>query len=218
MLDLYCERTAPGLWAEPVNAFTNIGFLLAAYFCWRIVLRERVQNPGITAITVMIVAIGMGSFLFHTLPGAVTRWFDIVPIFVFQLLYLELYGRRVINLSMPVNGLLLLAFLAVAVVANQFSEMINGSLIYVPALMVILILSAYHILSRKHEPGLLLVAASVFLLALVLRSVDIHICSHFELGTHFLWHILIALVIYLAMRALLENLSTGHNGWLNRPE
>jgi hypothetical protein len=37
-VDIYCERTDPSFWAEPVNALTNIAFLLAAAlaFCaWR---------------------------------------------------------------------------------------------------------------------------------------------------------------------------------------
>ena len=216
MLDLYCERTGPGFWAEPVNAFTNIGFLFAAFFSWRLALRDQVQDSGIAAITIMIVAIGIGSFLFHSMPTAVTRWLDIVPIFVFQLLYLGIYSRRVINLSMPGSVTLLLVFLAVAVVASPFTEMINGSLIYAPALLVIFVLSAYHYQSRKLQRHLLLAAASVFLLSVVLRSVDIRICTRFELGTHFLWHVLNALVIYLAMRSLLVNLSTGSDRWLNR--
>ena len=216
MLDLYCERMGPGLWAEPVNAFTNIGFFVAAWMSWRIAVRERVQDSNIVMITAMIVAIGIGSFLFHTMPTDVTHWLDIGPIFVFQLLFLELYSRRVINLSVAGSGILLLVFLATAVVASLFPEVINGSLIYAPALLVVFVLSAYHYQSRKLERHLLLAAASVFLLSVVLRSVDIQICPRFEIGTHFLWHVLNALVIYLAMRALLVNLSTGSNRWHNR--
>jgi hypothetical protein len=142
MLDLYCERVGPGLWTEPVNALTNIGFVFAAWMSWRIAVRETVQDSSIVMITVMIVAIGIGSFLFHTMPTAVTRWLDIVPIFAFHLLYLGIYSRRVINLSMPGSVILLLVLLAAAVVASQFTEMINGSLIYAPALLVIFVLSA----------------------------------------------------------------------------
>jgi hypothetical protein len=30
-MDAYCERTAPGLLAEPLNAITNTSFLIAAW-------------------------------------------------------------------------------------------------------------------------------------------------------------------------------------------
>ena len=36
MIDLYCERTAPGLWEEPINALTNLSFFVAAWFAWRL--------------------------------------------------------------------------------------------------------------------------------------------------------------------------------------
>ena len=35
--DSYCERAGEiGLWAEPLNAITNIAFLLAAYHCYKL--------------------------------------------------------------------------------------------------------------------------------------------------------------------------------------
>ncbi|MCG6890313.1 MAG: ceramidase [Gammaproteobacteria bacterium] len=211
MLDLYCERTGPGLWAEPVNALTNIGFVFVAWLIWRIAAREQVQDSSIAAITATIMAIGIGSFLFHTMPGAITRWLDVVPVFVFQLLYLGFYSRRVSDLSMPVSGILLLVFLTAVVVASRFEDVLNGSLIYAPALLVICILGACHYRSKKAGPGLLLGAAGMFLVSIVLRSVDLRVCIHVGLGTHFLWHILNAFVMYLAMRALVVNLSTCSN-------
>lgn len=216
MLDLYCERTGPGLWAEPVNALTNIGFVLAAWLSWRMVTREQVQDWSIVIISATIVAIGIGSFLFHTLASVVTRWLDILPVFVFQLFYLGLYSRRVIKLSVVVSGILLLLLLALVFATSLFPNFVNGSLIYVPALLVIFVLGAYHYQGRKLERSLLFVAATVFLLSLVLRSVDIQICPQFGLGSHFLWHVLNALVIYLVMRALIVNLSTVSGRRVNR--
>ena len=29
-VDLYCERTDPGYWSEPLNALSNASFILAA--------------------------------------------------------------------------------------------------------------------------------------------------------------------------------------------
>ena len=36
-MDAYCERTAPGLLNEPLNAITNSSFLIAAWFAWFLV-------------------------------------------------------------------------------------------------------------------------------------------------------------------------------------
>lgn len=208
MVDLYCERVGPGFWAEPVNAFTNIGFVFAAWFIWRIAMREQAHNSSIAAIVGMIVAIGIGSFLFHTMATPFTRWLDVIPIFLFQLLYIGFYTRRVINLPVAVIGILLLLFLAASVYGRQFPDVMNGSLIYAPALLVIFVLGLYHYQSQRVERSLLLGAASIFLLSIFFRSIDNMICTQLALGTHFLWHILNALVIYLAMRALIANLSS----------
>jgi len=209
MVDLYCERVGPGFWAEPVNALTNIGFVFAAWFIWRIAVRKQAHDSSIAAMTGMIAAIGIGSFLFHTMATPFTRWLDIIPIFLFQLLYIGFYTRRVINLPVAVIGILLLVFLGASVYGRQFPDVINGSLIYAPALLVIFVLGLYHYQSQNAERSLLLGAASLFLLSIFFRSIDNMICTQFVLGTHFLWHILNALVIYLAMRALIANLSSG---------
>jgi hypothetical protein len=41
------------------------------------------------------------------------------------------------------------------------------------------------------------------MLSLLLRTADNAVCAQFPLGTHFGWHLLNAVVIYLAVRALL---------------
>ena len=94
--------------------------------------------------------------------------------------------------------------------AAQFGNHLNGSLIYAPALLVILLLAEYHYRRRKAGRHLLLVAAAAFAIALALRSIDLRVCAQFETGTHFLWHLLIALVIYLALLALLQNTPARH--------
>jgi len=40
MIDLYCERLGPGLWAELLNALTNLGFLVAALASWQLARRR----------------------------------------------------------------------------------------------------------------------------------------------------------------------------------
>ena len=206
MLDLYCERTSPDFWAEPVNAVTNLAFVLAAWMVWRLACRERSLDTGIIALIGLIVAISLGSFLFHTLASKLTRWLDILPIFIFQLLYLGLYCRRVIRLPVTPTCLSLLFFLLAALGASQFSTHLNGSLIYAPAWLVIVILGWYHYRSEKAGRGLMLAAAGILLISIALRSIDISVCSRFESGTHFLWHVFNALVIYLVMQVLILNI------------
>lgn len=36
LIDLYCERTAVGFWNEPINALSNIAFVVVAVLAWQI--------------------------------------------------------------------------------------------------------------------------------------------------------------------------------------
>jgi hypothetical protein len=49
-------------------------------------------------------------------------------------------------------------------------------------------------------------AAAVFVAALSFRTIDSNICAAFPTGTHFMWHVLAAAAVYLAMRAFTASL------------
>ena len=39
-IDIYCERIDTAFWAEPVNAVTNLAFILAALYGWRLAAKR----------------------------------------------------------------------------------------------------------------------------------------------------------------------------------
>lgn len=207
MVDLYCERVDPGLWAEPVNASTNLAFFLAAWAIWSLARRVQTLSAGVWLLIVLLVTIGIGSSLFHTFATTWARVLDAVPILLFQLTYLWLYSREIIKMGFGYASVLLATFLVAAYIGRQFPHLLNGSLIYAPAFLVILGLGLYHYRAQKNERFVVLTAAGVFLAAIVFRSIDNAVCASFPIGTHFLWHLLIPVVLYLFMRGLLLNLA-----------
>ena len=96
-------------------------------------------------------------------------------------------------------------FVGAVVVGGRLPAVLNGSLIYAPAFLVLIGLGAYHFVPHKQEPFAVLAASAVFLLSLLFRSIDLAVRPYISVGTHFLWHILNGLVLYLAMRALVFN-------------
>ena len=75
-------------------------------------------------------------------------------------------------------------------------------MIYAPAIAVLLALGVYHWLRGGVGRGLLLVATGAFIVSLTVRTVDSAVCPNFPLGTHFLWHLINPLVLYLCVRAI----------------
>jgi hypothetical protein len=207
-IDIYCERTGPGLLAEPANALTNVAFFLAAALLWRMARRSDQASPSILLLLGLVIAIGIGSSLFHTFATTWARVLDELPILLFQLAFVWLYARRVVALGRLAAGALLLAFLAGALYARQFPHLLNGSLIYAPALVLVGALGVFHYATRQAARAGLALAAAVLALAVGLRTLDAASCERFALGTHFLWHLLVAAVIYLCTSALLAALES----------
>lgn len=205
MVDLYCERLGPGLWAEPLNALTNLAFLAAAWACWSMVRHSPVRSGEVTLLVALMAVIGIGSGLFHTLATTWAHVLDVLPILIFQTWYSWVYARRIILLNWPWSALLTGGFLAVTLFGREFPGVLNGALAYIPALLALAGLGIYHYWSNKRGPGLLLLASAVFLLALTFRTIDQAICPYLSVGTHFLWHLLDAMVLYLVTKGLVLN-------------
>jgi hypothetical protein len=206
-IDLYCERIVTGLWSEPFNALSNIAFFIAAWAIWRLAQRQQRIPTGIWILIGLATTIGIGSTLFHTFA---TRWaylLDVMPILFFQLWFICLYSRRVLRMKYGYIGALIVVFFFASNFSKQFTAILNGSLSYAPAFLVLLGLGLYHYQQQKREPFILLAAAGMFLLALLFRTLDQIICPYFSTGTHFLWHFLTGVLLYLSARGLILNWS-----------
>jgi hypothetical protein len=202
--DLYCERLGPGLWAEPLNVLSNLAFLLAAY----IVFRQRRAAERVSthaALLIWLIAlVGVGSAAFHFYASLWARWLDLLFIELFIYCYLAWYLRGVFALSWPKVLAWTIAFAVFEWGVNQAFEpgSFNGSYRYLPALIVVACMSFAAIGRLPGTARGLGIACGIFVLAVALRTLDMRWCARWPWGTHFLWHILNALVLYFCMAAL----------------
>ena len=83
---------------------------------------------------------------------------------------------------------------------------LNGSVGYVPAALALLGVGGLCLRLSPHQAGItLLWAAGIFAVSLVLRTVDDVVCTAVPVGTHFLWHVLNAVVLLILMRAAIAS-------------
>jgi len=127
---------------------------------------------------------------------------DETPILLFQLLFLWLYVRKAMAYPRWTAAAGIVAYLVLALYCRRFPHLLNGSLVYAPAFLLTGGLGLYHWWTRKPERGLLLGATAVLLAAVFVRTLDQAVCERFPLGTHFAWHLLVAGLVYLCLRAL----------------
>jgi hypothetical protein len=201
-IDMYCERTSPDLFAEPLNALTNIAFLIAAFAAWRFARRHG-ATPVVRILIATTAAIGVGSFLFHTIATAWAVLADIIPIFVFMLVYLWHALRRYLGWSSAgaLIGLLVYIAASAALPAIVPRSLAAGGAGYLPALIAMAAIGLATLGTESATGRRLLAAAFVFLVSLTARTLDGPLCATMPAGTHFLWHTLNAVVLYLLIRA-----------------
>lgn len=223
----YCERGAdPSFWAEPVNAATNLAFILAGLAALTELMR-RPRHAGGTAegaLAVLVLVIGTGSFLFHTYA---TRWASIAdtgPIGIFMLAYLAYALRAFGGLSWMWVLLGVGLFVAalhfaggiecrpglLSVTAAARGPCLNGTVGYVPAFLAMAGIGGALAVAGHPAWRYLVAAAAVFLVSMAFRTVDLEICALTRFlgkarGTHFLWHLMNALTLYLLLVAAIRH-------------
>lgn len=207
-VDHYCERTSAAFDAELVNALTNLAFPIGAVLLW--FQRDRKGRSGrgmITALVIAMAAVGFGSLLFHVVGTRWAEWADVIPILVFILLYLwfvltHLFGWPAWAKAAFLATFFLATFYLEAAVPGTF---LWGGALFLPTLLSFITIGVV-LKWRGHPAGnAMLGAVLVFLCAYFFRSLDHAICDAFPLGTHFLWHLLNALLLFLLIRLAMRH-------------
>jgi hypothetical protein len=208
-ISIYCERTGPEFWSEPLNAVTNLAFIIAAFFLVWLILDAGSairRDAGIWLLTGLVFVIGIGSGLFHTFA---TRWallMDIIPIASLILIYTWYAVRRLAAAPAWVCALSVAAVLGLAMAVPPLTGFRGGS--YAAALRALVVIGGYlkfgRGLAAGGRPGgaALLLAAATFAASLTFRTIDAPFCEAVPLGTHFMWHVLNRCVLFLVVRAL----------------
>ena len=204
----YCERLSDAFWAEPFNAVSNGAFLLAALAAFLLLRREEHRRDWpAEALTMLVAVIGVGSFLFHTMPQRWTLLADVVPIQLFALCYFGLALNRFLGLS-PLLALIgALLFLAACFgLASGLAPLLpagmRGSAGYAGFLIGLLgVALAAKARGDAVTGGRIAVTGLVFALSLTFRSLDSVLCGAVPFGLHWGWHLLNGTLLYLLLRA-----------------
>jgi len=202
-IDLYCERTDASFWAEPANALTNAAFPVAAaaaFWLWR---RAGGRDWPALALIIVVVAVGVGSFAFHTLATRSAMLADVIPIAIFIYGYLLLVLRRLLRLSLGVSAAIVVVYAIGAQAQSWLAPLgvLNGSVGYLPALVALIVVARA---TRGQARRGLEWAVMIFTVSLASLTVDLAVCDAFPLGTHFAWHLLNAVVLYVLLRTAIK--------------
>jgi hypothetical protein len=216
----YCERGHdPSFWAEPLNAWSNAAFWLAAgvFAVWLFRMRSAGRDLAIDPadhnaalfrrlwlLNALLVGIGVGSFCFHTFA---TRWAglaDVGFIVLWVCWFLWVAFRRVLGwrafVALAALGLHLSLSVALLLVTRWFL------MSYLPTALAAYLLAVHATRTRLPGGCPLWASAIVFTLSMTAAGLDAPLCERVPTGTHFLWHVLNATALLLASVGLGRNL------------
>ncbi|GAA1503780.1 hypothetical protein GCM10009827_016170 [Dactylosporangium maewongense] len=201
-VDSYCERTAPGLWNEPLNAASNAAFLVAALLLFLVLRRAGAAPRGVRVLPGLIALVGVCSWIFHMAATAPTAALDSLSILVFILVTVTVLVHRRWGVRWALAWLAAPAFVLFAAAVTWALSAGAGTTLggYPPALLALI---GFGVAAHGAAGRALLAAAGVFAASLTLRTVDGPLCGAIPTGTHFLWHCLNAVVLFLAGYATL---------------
>lgn len=209
-LNAYCERaSAIGWLAEPLNLVTNLAFLVAAVLALRQFEQSQMlswhRHWDVLLLIFCLVMIGVGSGLWHFLAVPWSLLTDLIPILLFINLYLLSFLARVVTLRWFWVAVLWILYQGAnyAVYTIFPADVLNGSLFYVSTWLALGLMTSWlawrrHIMARDFIAGL-----GIWTLSLIVRTIDLEICSTIPSGTHFLWHVLNAITLLILLKSLI---------------
>ena len=206
-VDIYCERTSAAWDAEPLNALSNAAFFIAAWAAWR--LQQRRPNAAfggtIRALCMIIAVVGAGSLTFHTIATRWAEWVDVIPILIFMIVYcwliLTAFFRWPWWLKALATGLLVAATFYLE--SDSFERFLWGGAMYLPTLVFMMVAGAGIWRSNASAGKAFYAAAGLFMLSFAARTLDMPVCGAFPVGTHYVWHLLNATVLFLLVRIVI---------------
>lgn len=208
-LPKYCESMIEhSIFNTPFNVFTNLFVIFAGFALLMLARQQNKLNYLSWLLINLALLVGTGSGIFHAFPNHITYWFDVIPIFIFQITFILIYSLKILNFSKLFSSILTLLFAITTILPtlNNIGGSLNDSVAYIPTLVVLIFFSLFHYFRDLNERYILILSSVLFLIGLIFRIIDLDVCHAIPIGTHFLWHTFIALVIYFSAKGVILNL------------
>ncbi|MFO8003766.1 ceramidase domain-containing protein [Thioalkalivibrio sp.] len=205
---MYCERDTAGWFAEPLNTVSGFAFFISAWQAWRQLEGARLREQwDLHLLAGLIGLVGVASMLWHASGIGWLRWFDAAAVAAFVLAYWQVFLVRVSRLGwagLVVGWLLTGAGLALFYLLLP-RLLLGSTLVYAPLLLLLLTGIVMSMRVDRRLARDLFLASILFLLAMVVRAADLLLCEWVIVGTHWLWHLLTAGLLFVLVDGMIRH-------------
>jgi hypothetical protein len=207
-----CERTSHSFLAEPLNVISSFAFIFVAVAIYRLYHRhEDLQKKWIWdvhALTFLTFLIGINSIVFHMFPNRTTELADTLTIVLFIVLYFWSVLFRVARTTIFQAVVCFVAFVGFShILVAQFPNSLNDSIGYLSTMIALIMIAVHLHLRARPSSQHFMLAAIVGVCSLFCRAIDRAVCDEIFFGTHFIWHMLNATLLYILLKQLVRNVN-----------
>lgn len=211
-LDIHCERHGVGLFKEPFNTWSNLLFIIGGYFLWKKLGKSQVKDTRFLRVLIILMFfVGFGSIVFHMYSTVWSSIVDIVPIAIFAIILIYNFARIPFALSRKQSVLAVSVFALINIVYKHFyPRSMDGEVSLLPSAIILCVLALYMLHKKNSSAVVFLKATAIAILAILSRLADrvmdtSHTCDQylFGIGTHWLWHSLMAWFMFILIEELI---------------
>lgn len=207
-IHLQCERSAPGLFGEPFNTLTGLAFFVVAYCLWNFLQKQPAKPFSLKFLVIMVAMVGCGSMTYHSVSRMWAAVFaDVLPIAILACVFFYMLTKHILRLHL-IGGLVLLAIFVAVNLWYRFNHGRgpDGYVSLMPSLLMMFLISIYMFFTKNPSFINFSLAAITAAIAITFRIMDNYsfVCDNFPMGTHWVWHILMAVFFYLVIRETIK--------------
>lgn len=207
-----CERTGSTIFSEPLNVLSSFAFIFVAVKIYHFYRRhedlERRWIWDIHVLTILCFIIGVNSTIFHSYPTPITELLDTVPIVLFIVIYFISVLFRIGRCNLFQAAIALVAFTGFSYfLVHQFPQALNDSIGYLSSMVALIMIAVHLHLKARPSSQHFMLAAIIGVCSLFCRAIDHAICPMLPTGSHFMWHILNATLLYILLKQIIRNVN-----------
>jgi len=202
-----CERQGSlSITAEPVNIITNLAFFISAYLLYKYLFNNKLHLTRFVIFPIILTFVGIGSTLMHIFNTPLTLFLDLLPIFILSVLFVYTFvsylSLKPIALWLISAGFAIFALVITILYPYDLLTLPVQHSLAISVQLLLLIITATRF-SKKVTKRLAVILV-ISTLAILLNNLDTSICPAFPIGTHFTWHLTMALVAFLSVKFLTQ--------------
>ncbi len=208
-----CERKVEfGMFQEPLNVVTNVGFFIAAALIFSLYHKNKDYRGqkmwDVYFLNICMIFIGVASVTFHMNPNKYTEIADTAFIILFIIVYFTSAMVRITVLSKFQVTVAMMAFLFTTYfLVKNFPNTLNDSVAYLSSMAALIFIAVYLNVKRRSAAQAFMLASIIGMVSLFFRVIDREFCDQITTGTHFIWHTLNSVLLYILMKQLVRSIN-----------